>query len=138
MKKALGLCLAVFFISFSVTVPSVALGVNNSPAANSMSSQGAVSTLSAKQKLLVQEARKKLGASIATAKSAYSLLIADAKANRDQLILTANKDVSAVASARARFSEDLSVAKAFLNDAIRQSNKIYAESLAIAGVSLSK
>ena len=138
MRKVLGSCLVGFFISFTLTVPSVALEVNTSPAANSMSSHGAVSTLSVKQKLVVQEARKKLGTSIAMAKSAYSLLVADAKANRDQLILTANKDVSAIASARARFSHDLAVAKAVLNDAIMQSNKIYAESLAIAGVSPSK
>ena len=138
MKKVLISSMIVFLISSFLNVPTYALGLNTSSAANSMHFQGAGSTLNAKQKSLVQDAMKTLSVSIATAKSAFSLLVADAKANRDQLLLSANKDTSTIASARAKYSTDLSVAKAFLNDAMKQANKIYAESLVTAGVSLSK
>ena len=138
MKKVLISSMIVFLISSFLNVPTYAVGLNTSSTAISMHFQGAGSTLNAKQKALVQDAMKILSGSIATAKSAYSLLVADAKANRDQLLLGSNKDTSAIASARAKYSTDLSVAKSFLNDAMKQANKIYAESLVTAGVSLSK
>ncbi|MEI6867314.1 MAG: hypothetical protein WCK62_02325 [Actinomycetes bacterium] len=143
-ERSARLALVVAFaLSFSsIGVSSIALAAPTSFASPSQSPGSKISGthysgLTPDQKLALAAAKKSLASELLAAKSAFGLMVADAKANRDQAILSAGTDKKAIAAARTQFRSSLITATGIFQSAVTDARSKFSAALVKSGIAAS-